>query len=143
MFDNVCKLGHRIETPVSRTFVGWLILSAASCNDSTVRTILFCHLWSLFSTIFVFFSLSRTGSKLITPDDPVFKEGRSSAIRVGCKKSLWNLRNGYKKEKSRQNGAPRAWRTLRAVSQIGTLQIFFNYYRWEKRYWEKKDRWKK
>lgn len=33
-------------------------------------------------------------------------------IRVGCKKFLWNLRNGYKKEKSRQNGAPRAWRTL-------------------------------
>lgn len=88
----------------------------------------------------LFFSLSRTGSKLITPDDPVFKEGRSSAIRVGREKSLWNLRNGYKKEKSRQNGAPRAWRTLRAVSQIGTLQFFFNYYRWKekkKRYWKK------
>lgn len=33
MFDNVCEPGYRVETPVSRAFVGRLMLSAASSNN--------------------------------------------------------------------------------------------------------------
>lgn len=94
MFDNVCEPGYRVETPVSRAFVGRLMLSAASSNNlmmgafgySTISILSLLVLFSFFFLLFSFLLFFFLSDKLKLGQDQSWLRqtfhGRSSKTRA-------------------------------------------------------------